>query len=266
MSSKQRYEKISLKTSITLKTLYHECGIGWPELCRRFPRHSPRSICRHATAPYQHADDKRKNNAGRPKLLSERDERLIIRTLLRLRKHRASFSAKSIQEECQLFHVSLQSIYRVLRKNGYRYRQSRKKGLLSGKDKVRRLKFAKQTRVYAENFWTDNITFYFDGVGFAHRTNPYAEARAVSSMAWRKPGEGLNITTKGRKEGSAGKMANFFVAIAHGSGVVCCKQYAWRVTGERFALFIMENFRGKMLVIYILISTTTPLAHLACAY
>jgi len=54
----------------------------------------------------------------------------------------------------------------------------------------------------AVRFWTENITFYFDGVGFAYRTNPYSEARAVSSMVWRKPAEGLDITTKGRKERS----------------------------------------------------------------
>ena len=43
---------------------------------------------------------------------------------------------------------------------------------------------------------------------------------SVSSMAWRKPGEGLSITTKSKKEGSGGKMVNFFVGIAHGAGVI----------------------------------------------
>jgi len=122
-----------------------------------------------------------------------------------VRKERASFSAKKVQEETRLFHVSLKTIHRTLRKFGYKYRQSRKKGLLSEADQVKRLKYARRMKVVGQRFWEEEICFYFDGVGFAHRGNPYAEARAVSSMAWRKPGEGLIITTKGRKEGSCGK-------------------------------------------------------------
>ena len=37
-------------------------------------------------------------------------------------------------------------------------------------------------------------------------------------------------------------MANFYVAIAHGKGVVLCSQYHWTVTGERFAKFIRNVF------------------------
>ena len=39
-------------------------------------------------------------------------------------------------------------------------------------------------------------------------------------MALRKRGEGLITTTKGKKEGSGGRMAQFFVGIAHDKGVV----------------------------------------------
>jgi len=67
----------------------------------------------------------------------------------------------------------------------------------------------------------------------------------IDLKTWRKPGEGLIITTKGRKEGSCGKMANFFVAISHGSGVVLCKQHDWQVTGDRFAQFVKEFFPGE---------------------
>ena len=112
------------------------------------------------------------------------------------------------------------------------------------KIKKKRLKFARKAKNFPSNFWKEHITFYFDGVGFAHETNPYAEARAVSSMTWRKPGEGLSITTKGRKEGSCGQMAQFYVAIAYGKGVVMCNQYHWRVTGEWFASLIDNAFPG----------------------
>jgi len=42
-------------------------------------------------------------------------------------------------------------------------------------------------------------------------------------MTWRKPSEGLKITTKG-KEGS-GSMAKFFAGISHNHGVVKCKHH-----------------------------------------
>ena len=237
--------KIDIRTSALLRALHQEIGLSCAELVRRYPQYVERSIYRHATSRRLIPRDARRANPGRPKVLSLRDERLIVRTLQRLRSERASFSARKIQEETGLFNVSLKTIYRALRKNGYRYRQSRKKGLLSKDDLKKRLKFARSMKDKPVNFWSTDITFYFDGVGFAHRTNPYAEARAVSSMAWRQPKEGLRITTKGRKEGSNGRMANFFVAIAHGRGVVLCKQHDWRITGERFAQFIKENFPGK---------------------
>ena len=238
------FQKINLERSLLLRTLHQEGGVSWPELCKRYPMHSKRSIYRHATA-VDRVEDKRKHNSGRPRKLKSRDERIILRTLVQLRKERASFSAKQIQEETKLFHVSLKTIYRVLHKHGYKYRQSRKKGLLSDKDKKLRLQYALDKRTLPVTFWQDTISFYFDGVGFAHRKNPYAEARAVSSMAWRKPGEELEITTKGRKEGSCGRMANYFVAISHGYGVVCCEQYKCRVTGESFAQFVTEKFKGE---------------------
>lgn len=235
-----------MKTSALLRALHQECGVVRAELCRRYPQYAQRSVYRHATATNDTSVvDRRHENKGRLRKLKQRQERIIILTLLRLRKRQASFSAKKIQEESGLMHVSTKSIYRVLHRHGYRYRQSRKKGLLSPNDIKRRLKFARQCRIHPVEFWTNTIKFYLDGVGFAHRMNPYSEARAASSMAWRKPGEGLSMTTKGKKEGSGGKMANFFVAISHGSGVVLCQHHDWQVTGKLFAEFVGEHFPGK---------------------
>jgi len=237
--------KINIKTSALLRALHQEAGVPCAELVRRYPQYSRRSIYRHARKSEDTSlEDRRKHNKGRPRILSVREERLIIRTLMNLRRHRASFTAKRIQEEAGLQHVSIRTIQRVLHRHGYKYKQSRKKGLLSCKDKKRRLQFAKDNKEKAADFWTKHITFYFDGVGFAHRSNPYEEARTVSSMAWRKPGEGLQITTKGRKEGSGGRMARFFVAIAHGYGVVLCHHHDWKVTGPSFAQFVLECFPG----------------------
>ena len=69
------------------------------------------------------------------------------------------------------------------------------------------------------------MSFYFDGAGFAHMTNPHDQARANASRTWRKAGEGLVQTCKGKKEASGGKTANFFVTIAFDKGVIICEQY-----------------------------------------
>ena len=239
-------KKIDVRSSLYMKMLHQEMGIKKSVIAQRFKHFAKRSVYRHAAGDIL---QKRGNAAshqgkprGRPKKLSDRDERLIVNSLKKLRKEQASFTAKKIQDNCQLTHVSTKSVHRTLHKYGYRYLQSRKKGLVYAKDKVRRLKFAKEARKFAEDFWTKSVVFYFDGVGFGHKTNPNAEARSTANMAWRKKKEGLSRTTKEKKEGSGGKMANFFVAIAHGHGTVLCKQYDWRVTGKNFAEFVLRCF------------------------
>jgi len=228
--------------SLYLRMLHQENGVTKAELNRRYPQYATRSIYRHASKQIEEGPIVRKKSSGRPKKLSARDERLVISTLKRLRKEVAGFTAKRIQEEANLTHVSTRTIHRVLHRHGYKYLQSRKKGLVSAKDKRLRLAFARNAKKFEEGFWRNKIKLYFDGVGFAHKGNPFAEARCTANMAWRKRKEGLQRTTKGKKEGSGGKMANFFVGIAHGKGVVLCKQYEWKVTGATFADFATRTF------------------------
>ena len=242
--NKKTTTKIGLTMSIYLRMLHQENNVSKAELARRYPQFAARSVYRHAGKPIEDQVDKRKFNKGRPRKLTLREKRCVINTLKRLRKETYSFTAKRLQEEANLTHVSTKSIRRVLHANGYHYLQSRKKGLLTKQDKILRTRWARRNRSKPLEFWTDDIKFYFDGVGFAHKTNPYAEARAPRSMAWRKHSEGLSITTKGKKEGSGGKMARFFVAIAYGKGVVLCKQYKWKVTGKNFASFVSEHFQA----------------------
>lgn len=241
----KKYQKIGLKMSLYLRMLHNENGISKAELARRYPQYSGRSIRRHASKDIDdHAGKKNELSIkrGRKKKLTDRDERMVISTLLKLRSTVRSFTAKRIQTEANLLHVSTRTIHRILHKHGYRFLQSRKKGLVTQADRVNRLKFSKAARNFPANFWTETVTFYFDGVGFAHKTHPYEEARSPPSMAWRKRSEGLITSTKGKKEGSGGKMANFFVAIAHGKGVVFCKQYPWVLTGPRFAELVSRCF------------------------
>ena len=92
--------------------------------------------------------------------------------------------------------------------------------------------------------WTEGLAFYLDGVGFTHKYNPHDQALAPRTMAWRRPADGLSFqqTAKGLHEGSGGRTANFFVAIAYQKGVILAKLYEGQLDGKRFAEFVREQF------------------------
>ena len=233
--------KISTKMSMYMKYLHDHGGLSGAEIHRRYPQFSRRSIYRQLQGEIDKID-RRKQNPGRPRKLTVRDERKILRAVHTIRKSHPSFTIKQIQQETNLFHVTTRLIRLYLNKHGYRYLQARKKGLLSEADKKKRIRFSKQWVDAGVNFWKRDIAFYFDGVGFGHKSNPYAEATCAGTMAWRQKGEGLQLSTKGKKEGSGGRMANFFVGISHGKGTVLCEQYTEKLTGRSFGEFVLEHF------------------------
>ena len=49
------------------------------------------------------------------------------------------------------------------------------------------------------DFWTNCVSFYFDGVNFTPKCNPLEEARHCKSKAWGLRSEGLSRTGKGKK-------------------------------------------------------------------
>ena len=109
----------------------------------------------------------------------------------------------------------------------------------------RRHQFARRIRRLLPNdFWKSGISFYIDGTSFVHKTNPFDQARATKSMAWRKRGEGLALhcTSKGKKAGVEGRTAHFFVSIAYNKGVIACDQYFQRMNGESFSEYVRLNF------------------------
>ena len=113
---RKNYAKIDLRSSMCIRLLYQEVGVTVAYIYRRFPQFAKRSIYRHAAATTTSTVNGPHKNKGRPKRLCSRDERLIIRTLKKLRKEREAFSAKRIREEAQLHHVSLKTIYRYWEK------------------------------------------------------------------------------------------------------------------------------------------------------
>ena len=180
---------------------------------------------------------------GRPRKLSSREERLLIRALLKLRRTEGNFTAKRLMNEANISEsdVSVRTVGRFLNSKGYFYLQARKKGLLTNNDKSLRVAFAKKVREeYDTELWTHKIAFYLDGVAFAHKTNPLDQARAPTGRIYRKKSEGLNqlCTAKGSKVGSGGKVVKFLVAISYNVGVILCHEYE-HMTGNVFASFIV---------------------------
>ena len=185
--------------------------------------------------------------AGRPRKLSGRQERLLLRQISTLREEDGNFTVKRLMERAGLNmrEVSCRTVQRFLRSHGYRYLNSRKKGVLLNTDFKRRVQFAKAMRKdYNSSVWTEKIAFYVDGVSFIHKNNPYDQARAPKGKIWCRPQEGLarGCTAKGAHCGSGGRLVKFFVAISYGKGVILCEQYN-SLNGRYFKTLIEREFQ-----------------------
>lgn len=170
----------------------------------------------------------------------------MIRNLRELRTRNPRFSIKELMRDAglSLQQVSELTVIRFLKRAGYFYLQSRKKGLLTSHDLKRRVKFVKRMREqYREDVWTKDIAFYLDGVSLAHKTNPAEAGRAPKGRIWRRRGEGIafGCTAKGQKEGTGGKLVKLVVAISYNEGVILCQPYE-KLNGAYFASLISRKF------------------------
>ena len=188
----------------------------------------------------------KKNTMGRPRKLSARDERLLLRNIPILRKEEGHFTVKRLMYAAGINPktVSCRTVQRFLRTKGFQYLQARKKGVLTEADQLRRLQFARKIKKdYDNSLWTEKISFYLDGVSFVHKYNPADQARAPKGRIWRKPREGLarGCTAKGSHCGSGGRVAKFMVAISYREGVILCENYE-QLNGAYFKNLIEREF------------------------
>ena len=183
---------------------------------------------------------------GRPRKMTGRQGRLLLRCLAKLRDEDGNFTAQRLMESAGMSNhaVSVRTVTRFLNAHGYFYLQARKKCLLKRQDCEKRVAFAKHyKRHYEKKFWTEKVSFYLDGTAFAHKTNPLEQACAPKGRIWRKKSEGFHLgcTSKGCKEGTGGRVLRLMVAISYGKGVIACEPYE-RMCGAYFANFIDTNF------------------------
>ena len=182
----------------------------------------------------------------RPEKLDFRSKRSLLRHLKQLRYEEPNWTIKRLMEVSGVHHVSTRTINRFLNRNGYRYLQARRKGLMSKEDREKRVEFAKRvTMEYTESLWTKEIAFYLDGVSFEYKRNPKSQCMAPSGRVWRRPSEGLSpgCIAKGSKCGTGGNYVKLIVAISYIEGVVAAVPYE-KMTGEYFAQFLREHFEA----------------------
>ena len=146
MASKQNETlKITNEMSLHLRFSDQEGNITCKELSRRYPQYAVRSINLHAKKEIsvKMLIDGRKANKGRPTKMTKH-ERLLLRTIKPLRNANTSFTVHTLRTKAGLKHVSTRTVNRYLNKQKHKYLQSRKKGLLTAKDKKKRLQLTRK--------------------------------------------------------------------------------------------------------------------------
>jgi len=119
-----------------------------------------------------------------------------------------------------------------------------KKGLLKRDDLKTRLSFAKWCKKnLPENYWTEHLSFFLDGTGFAHKSNPCEQACATKERTWENISERLTLgyTSTAQKERTVRKVLKLMVAISYGKAVIICEPYE-KINGVYFSNFIDRNF------------------------
>lgn len=135
---------------------------------------------------------------GRPKILSQNDERYIMKKV----KIDPRISAPKLKTDLESnlgICVSSETVRRVIRKNGLNGRIARKKPFISEVNKKKRIEFAKKYKKEDQTFW-NNVLFTDES-----KFNLFGSDGRVN--VWRRPNEEL-------------KQKNLRATVKHGGGSV----------------------------------------------
>ena len=106
-------------------------------------------------------------------MISRRDKKRFVRAFLKLR----NAPVLDVANERRVVNVSYRTLVRVMNENRYEFLRQRQKGLLSGKDRKRRVHFAQNALKQCDpEFWANDVLLYLDGVSLIHKHNPYNNA------------------------------------------------------------------------------------------
>ena len=225
--------QVPLKVSVHVRYLYQEKDIREKELLKMYPKLSKVTIYRRTKKPVADKTvNKRNHNHGRPRKISPRDKRLILCQIALLREQYVFFTIKRLTVCAGVRKdVSDETVRHVLRRTGYQFLHSRKKGLLKKVDLKKRRKFARKvTKILTHKFWEEGISFYIDAAGFQHKYKPHHVVRSMRTMAWRLKNDGLHS--------GLGRKITIFHCGNLSKGIVLCEQYEDKVNGDMFSDFI----------------------------
>ena len=160
-----------------LSFLLNEKGINVTEIARKI-KISRSSVYRYKNTGINDCKRPSKkcvNKGGRPRKLNKRDVRNLVRCLKLLRQREGNFTCKRLAKEAGIDckNINIRTIRRAMNKEGFKYLQARKKGVLRETDLKKRLSFAKKMkREFSSNVWKEDINFFLDGVSFAYKRHP----------------------------------------------------------------------------------------------
>ena len=201
------------------------------------------------TTKFKSRDEAAKNKGGRPRKIDQRGIRALIRTIDKVRKKNVNFSVKKLAEATGISHLASRRTFSLyLNEQGFKFLQTRKKGLLSARDRMLRLQYARimknKLKEFPE-FWSKDVVFYLDEVSFIYKTNPLRTATQAKARVWRKRSEGLTVAAKGSKDLAGGKRLHVVVAISYRKGVILREPYE-TMNGSFLLLSSEKNFEGVL--------------------
>eukprot|EP00794_Sanderia_malayensis_P001997 gene1997-biopygen1816 len=215
---------ISERKKAYVYLLRQESKLSYREIARRckISKSSMERICKEGSEVKVP-----KKRSGRAEILSRRDKDPFLRKFKTMRESNPNVHVMDVAKECEITEVSKKTLCRVFTNSGYQYIRPRRKGLLTLKDKKKRVACAlKALKDTSPAFWTEDVLLYLDAVSFVHKSNPYEDALSPAGRVWRKPGEGLEITAKGSKDLPGGRVCHYVVGICHGAGAVLVEEYS----------------------------------------
>ena len=97
--NKNKFKRVTMGKSLYMRFLYVEKGVPVSELMKCTPGNSRATIFRHVKRPVNTPFNKRKLKKERPKKLSLRDKRSIVRQISRMRSKIGPFTLKRFARE-----------------------------------------------------------------------------------------------------------------------------------------------------------------------
>lgn len=150
----------------------------------------------------------------RARKLTVREERNLVRELQKLRATVGAFPSARLRTAAGISRTFGLDHSKTLKRHGYSYLHSRKKGLLTARDLWRQYQFACKTkRLLPSNFWESGVSFYFDATSFVHKINSFDQAQATKTMAWRKKVRALLLIAPVKEKSGRGRKNGTFFCV-----------------------------------------------------